>query len=125
MVNPFDLRTALLAKHAQHVVLSHFPIALYLRGTVFDFFARIFRKSILAEVARWNFLFAAVMSIPAAATGILAWRWALEGKAIKGVLRLHILLACAAVIGVWANGLAPLARQAGGERGHSLRAVAC
>ena len=43
------------------------------------------------------------MSIPAAATGILAWRWALEGKAIKGVLRLHILLACAAVIGVWAT----------------------
>ena len=30
MVNPFDLRTALLAKHAQHVVLIHFPIALFI-----------------------------------------------------------------------------------------------
>ena len=30
MVNPFDLKTALLAKHAQHVVLIHFPIALFI-----------------------------------------------------------------------------------------------
>ena len=29
MVNPFDFKTALLAKHAQHVVLIHFPIALF------------------------------------------------------------------------------------------------
>jgi hypothetical protein len=28
-VNPFDLKTVLLAKHAQHVVLIHFPIALF------------------------------------------------------------------------------------------------
>jgi uncharacterized membrane protein len=28
-VNPFDARTVLLAKHAQHVVLIHFPIALF------------------------------------------------------------------------------------------------
>ena len=31
MVNPFDLKTTLLAKHAQHVVLIHFPIGLFLR----------------------------------------------------------------------------------------------
>ena len=29
-VNPFDLKAALLAKHAQHVVLIHFPIALFM-----------------------------------------------------------------------------------------------
>jgi hypothetical protein len=28
MINPFDLKTALLAKHAQHVVTIHFPITL-------------------------------------------------------------------------------------------------
>jgi hypothetical protein len=28
--NPFDLRTLLFAKHAQHVVLIHFPIALFI-----------------------------------------------------------------------------------------------
>src|SRR5947209_4088446 len=29
-MNPFDLKTVLLAKHAQHVVLIHFPIALFI-----------------------------------------------------------------------------------------------
>ena len=100
-VNPFDLKAALLAKHAQHVVLIHFPIAMYLGGTVFDFCARISRKPVLAEVARWNFLFAAAMCIPAAATGLLAWQWALEGKYLKGVLLLHLLFGCATVIGLW------------------------
>ena len=68
MVNPFDRKAALLAKHAQHEVLIHFPIALYLRGTLFDFAARVLRKPNFREAARWNFLFAAVMSIPTAAT---------------------------------------------------------
>ena len=100
-LNPFDLKAALLAKHAQHVVLIHFPIAMYLGGTVFDVCGRLFRKSGLAEVARWNFLFAAVMSIPAAATGLLAWQWALDGKRLKGLLLLHLLFACATVVGLW------------------------
>ena len=100
-LNPFDLKAALLAKHAQHVVLIHFPIAMYLGGTMFDVCGRLFRKSVLAEVARWNFLFAAVMSIPATATGILAWQWALEGKRLKGLLLLHLLFACATVVGLW------------------------
>jgi len=79
------------------VVLIHFPIALYLSGTLFDLVARVFRKPNFREVAGWNFLFAAVMSIPTAATGILAWRWALEGQHLKGILRLHLLLGCAVV----------------------------
>jgi hypothetical protein len=28
-VTPFDLKTILLAKHTQHVVLIHFPVALF------------------------------------------------------------------------------------------------
>ena len=35
MLNPFDLKAALLAKHAQHVALIHFPIALYLERHTF------------------------------------------------------------------------------------------
>ena len=35
-MNPFDLKTALLAKHAQHVVLIHFPIALFMVSFAFD-----------------------------------------------------------------------------------------
>jgi uncharacterized membrane protein len=101
MPNPFDLKSALLAKHAQHVVLIHFPIALYLSGTCFDLCARIFRKVSLADTARWNFLVAAVTSVPAALTGLLAWQFALEGHRLTGVLRLHLVLALTAVIGFW------------------------
>jgi hypothetical protein len=54
--------------------------------------SRVFRKPNFREVARWNFLFVAVISIPTAATGILAWRWVLEGQRLKGILRLHLLL---------------------------------
>ena len=35
-VHPFDIKTAILAKHAQHVVLIHFPIALFIVGVAFD-----------------------------------------------------------------------------------------
>jgi uncharacterized membrane protein len=101
MLNPFDLRAAISAKHAQHVVLIHFPIALYLSATLFDVLAKAFRKSGLLAVAHWNFLGAAIMSIPTVATGLLAWRWALEGQPLKGILRMHLLFACAAVAGFW------------------------
>ena len=40
MVNPFDLKTVFLAKHAQHVVLIHFPIALFLTAVAFDLIAQ-------------------------------------------------------------------------------------
>jgi len=35
-MNPFDLKSALLARHAQHVVLIHFPIALFITSVAFD-----------------------------------------------------------------------------------------
>jgi uncharacterized membrane protein len=38
-MNPFDLKAALLAKHAQHPVIIHFPIALFIASLAFDFLA--------------------------------------------------------------------------------------
>ena len=38
-MHPFDVNDALLAKHAQHVVLIHFPIALFMVSVAFDFVA--------------------------------------------------------------------------------------
>jgi uncharacterized membrane protein len=38
--NPFDPKTVLLARHAQHVVLIHFPIALFIAGVTFDLMAQ-------------------------------------------------------------------------------------
>lgn len=98
MVNPFDLKTILLAKHAQHVVLIHFPIALFISGVVFDLLSRGKRDSQLASAAYLNLSFAAVTVIPAVVTGLLAWQFALEGERLKGLLLLHFVAASFAAL---------------------------
>ena len=95
MVNPFDLKTALLAKHAQHVVLIHFPIALFITAVAFDVIAQWTKRNGLLDTAYYNLLAAAISTIPVLATGILAWRFQLDGQKVKGVLLLHLVLACA------------------------------
>ena len=93
-MNPFDPKSALLAKHAQHVVLIHFPIALFLAGAAFDIATRWTRqatnRATLAAAARLNMLTAAVFVWPTLATGIIAWQWQLAGKRLKGLLLLHL-----------------------------------
>jgi uncharacterized membrane protein len=81
MVNPLDLRTILLAKHAQHVVVIHFPIALFITGVGFDLLSRGRRDSQLATAAYLNLSIAAATVLPAVLTGLLAWQFALEQKA--------------------------------------------
>jgi len=103
MVNPFDLRTILLAKHAQHVVLIHFPIALFMTGVGFDLLSRGKRQSELASVAYWNLSIAAATVLPAVVTGLLAWQFALEGKRLKGLLLLHLIAALSAALLVIAS----------------------
>lgn len=92
-VDPFNLRTVCLAKHAQHVVLIHFPIALFLAGVLFDLLSRGKRTSQLASAAYLNLSVAAAAVIPTVATGLLAWQFALEGKRLKGLLLLHVIAA--------------------------------
>jgi uncharacterized membrane protein len=98
MVNPFQLREVLLAKHAQHVVLIHFPIALFVSGVVFDLLSRGRRDSQLGGAAYLNLSLAALMVIPTVLTGFLAWQFALEGQRLKGVLLLHLAAAFLAVL---------------------------
>jgi uncharacterized membrane protein len=90
MPNPFDPRTVLLARHAQHVVLIHFPIALFVSGVVFDFLSRGKSGSKFATAAYINLTAAALTVIPAAVTGLLAWQFALDGRKLKGLLLLHL-----------------------------------
>ena len=97
-MHPFDLRTALLAKHAQHVVLIHFPIALYFVGVLFDVLSLGKKKSALSSAAYYNLALAALSTVPVVATGLLAWRFALEGQALKGILLLHLSLALASSV---------------------------
>ena len=97
-VNPWDIRTALLAKHAQHVVLIHFPIALCLTGVIFDLAGVWTRSKDLATVAYWNLTGAALGAVPAAITGLLAWQLDLEARPLKGILLLHLLSATTSVV---------------------------
>jgi uncharacterized membrane protein len=101
MINPFDLKTTILAKHAQHVVLIHFPIALFLAAVAFDFMALWTKRRGLADAAYYNLLGAALSTIPVLATGILAWRFQLEGQKLKGILLLHLVLACVSTVMIW------------------------
>jgi len=92
-VNPFDLEAALLAGHAQHPVIIHFPIGLFIASVVFDLLAVWRKKPILAAVAYYNLLGAALTLPLAIATGLGAWQWQLEGATLKGNLRLHMICA--------------------------------
>ena len=100
-MNPFDLKQMLMEKHAQHVVLIHFPIALFIAGVALDFVAQWTKREKLGYVAYVNFLLAAVMTLPVLATGLVAWQWALEGHRIRGILRLHIVFALASTAVIW------------------------
>jgi len=100
-VNPFDLKTALFAKHAQHVVLIHFPIALFIAGVLFDFLAQGAKRGALAAVAYYNLLGPAQTVIPVLATGLLAWQFQLEGQKLKGTLLLHLVLGWVSAALIW------------------------
>jgi uncharacterized membrane protein len=103
-MNPWDPRTAIFAKHAQHVVVIHFPIALFIVGVAFDLIATLTRRKDLAAVAYYNFCGALLAAVPAALTGLLAWQWELEGRRLKGILLMHLLFGCtslALIAAVW------------------------
>ena len=100
-VNPFDIRTVLLAKHAQHVVLIHFPIALFTAAVAFDYLAQWTKNRTLAAAAYFNLLLAAVSTVPVLGTGLAAWQWALEGQELKGILLMHLVLGCISSVLIW------------------------
>ena len=85
-MSPFDIRSAVLAKHARHVVLTHFPIAPFLTGS----------RSISQQAGRsvrlwrqqptrtcWWPLFSVP---PVVASGILAWPWQVARQRAAGAL---------------------------------------
>src|SRR5579884_512151 len=100
-INPFDWRTVLLAKHAQHVVLVHFPIALFMTAVAFDVLARFTKRAALADAAYYNLIVAAVSTLPVVATGLLAWNFQLARQKLKGILLLHLELAAISVLLIW------------------------
>jgi len=101
MINPFDPKTVFLAKHAQHVVLIHFPIALFISAVAFDFIAQWTKRRGMSDAAYYNLLVAAISTLPVLATGILAWQFQLEGRKLKGILLQHLALAGLSTMTIW------------------------
>jgi uncharacterized membrane protein len=100
-MSPFDIRTVILAKHAQHVVLIHFPIALFLAAIAFDYLAQWTNNRTFAAAAYLNLVLSAVSTAPVVATGFGAWQWALDGQKLKGILLMHLVLGCLSAVLIW------------------------
>jgi uncharacterized membrane protein len=100
-VNPYSINSVLLAKHAQHVVLIHLPLALFPAAVAFDYVAQWAKSRTLAAAAYFNLLVAACSTVPVVATGLVAWQWALEGQKLKGVLRMHLVQGCISSLLIW------------------------
>ena len=79
-MRPFNSQEALLPKHAQHVVLVHFPITLFIIGVAFDFLARWRKQLNLAAAPYCNIFVAALSTLPVMATGLLAWQFQFESQ---------------------------------------------
>ena len=92
-MNPFDLKSVLFAKHAQHVALVHFPIALIVAGAGFDLPSQRKQDLVMLRAAYFTVIAVAIAAVPAVVTGILAWQLQFEGKVLRGNLKLHLLLA--------------------------------
>ena len=122
----FDPGTVLLAKHAQHVVLVHFPIALFITGVAFDLAAQWTKRKALADAAYYNLLFAAISTLPVIVTGLLAWHFQLEGERLKGLLLMHLVLGSTSgvlICAVWWGHFR--ARRRGVSAPGYVRAVEC
>jgi len=84
-MNPFDLKAALLAKHAQHPVIIHFPIALFIISVALDLFGIWRRNPAMVKAAYYNLVAAALT----------------EGAKLKGNLLLHLIFALSASGMIW------------------------
>jgi uncharacterized membrane protein len=100
-MHPFDLKAALLARHAQHPVIIHFPIALFIISVAFDLLAIWKRNPALVKAAYYNLVAAALTAPVAIASGLTAWQWQLEGAKLKGNLLLHLIFALTASGMIW------------------------
>jgi uncharacterized membrane protein len=100
-MNPFDLKSVLLAKHAQHVAMVHFPIALTFVSVLFDLLSLRKQSLALLRAAYYTVIVAAISAVPTIATGLLAWQWQLDGARLKGNLKLHLILALFSSAMIW------------------------
>lgn len=100
-MNALSLKAALLAKHAQHPVIIHFPIALFIISVAFDLLAIWKKNPAMAKAAYYNLIGAGLTAPVAIATGLAAWQWQFEGAKLMGNLLLHMIFALSASGMIW------------------------
>jgi uncharacterized membrane protein len=101
MAHVFDFKTVFLAKHAQHIIMIHFPIALFLASWSFDFLAHWKKSDSLRSAAYYNLLGASIASVPTVATGIIAWQIIYGGGSPTGILLYHLIGALTSFALLW------------------------
>jgi uncharacterized membrane protein len=100
-VNPFDVKSVLLAEHAQHVAMVHFPIALIFVGVAFDLLSLRKQNVALLRATYYTVVATAIAAVPTVVPGLLAWQLQFEGKRLRGNLKLHLFLALASNLMIW------------------------
>jgi uncharacterized membrane protein len=100
-MKPFDLKAAALARHAQHPVIIHFPIALFIISVALDLLAIWKTNPAMVKAAYYNLVAAALTAPIAIATGLTAWQLQLEGAKLKGNLLLHLTFALTSSAMIW------------------------
>lgn len=91
----------LVAPGVQHVILVHFPIALFITAVALDLVGVSSKRKGLADAAYYNLLLAAISTIPVLATGILSWQFKFEGEKLQGILLLHVVLGTVSTLMIW------------------------
>jgi uncharacterized membrane protein len=91
----------LVAPGIQHVILVHFPIALFITAVALDLVGQSSKRKGLADAAYYNLLLAAISTIPVLATGILSWQFKFEGEKLQGILLLHVVLGTISTLMIW------------------------
>jgi uncharacterized membrane protein len=91
----------LVAPGIQHVILVHFPIALFITAVALDLVGQSSKRKGLGDAAYYNLLLAAISTIPVLATGILSWQFKFEGEKLQGVLLLHVVLGTISSLLIW------------------------
>src|SRR5260370_42134626 len=104
---------------------------MFITAVAFDIIAQWTKRSGLADTAYYNLLVAAISTLPVLATGIVAWQFQLDGQKLKGILFLHLVLACFSSVMIclvwWVHFRArrrPEVQPPGGSSARLLRAAA-
>ena len=101
MAHLFDVKAVLFAKHAQHIVMIHFPIALFFASGFFDLIAYRMKSAPLRSAAYYNLVAASISSVLAIGTGVVAWQIIYGGGTPKGIILFHLIGAMTSFALVW------------------------